>query len=110
MQAATLTQDKPTMMLNLSDQKCPEYFLRHLVIHEFGHALGLEHEHQRSDFWEVVKNFIDMEKMKDDHRFDIYRSSERGRATFGRDYLVTREKAECFAASDYDSKSIMHYW
>ncbi len=37
-----------------------------LVIHEFGHALGLEHEHQRSDFWEVLGEYIDDEKMKED--------------------------------------------
>ena len=109
MQASSAAPDKPTMTLNLSDKTYPEYFLRHLVIHEFGHALGLEHEHQRSDFWDTVKDFIDMDRMKSDHRFTHYQSTPKGNATFGRDYLVTKEKGDC-CASEYDSKSIMHYW
>ena len=90
MLATTTVQDKPTMTLNLSDQTCPEYFLKHLVIHEFGHALGLEHEDEQSDFWDVVKRFIDIENMKYDHYID---------------FLLANEKA---AAYEYDSESIMH--
>ena len=38
--------------------------MKYIVIHEFGHALGLGHEHQRSDFWELTKPYIDVTKMK----------------------------------------------
>ncbi len=47
---------KPTMMLDLDRS-----FKRYLVIHQFGHALGLEHEHQRTDFWDGIKKHIDTE-------------------------------------------------
>ena len=107
MQAAATTHDKPTMTLNLSDQKCPEKFLRHLVIHEFGHALGLEHEHQRSDFWEVIERFMDLKRMKDDPRFG--KSKKEKEAYFGRGYLEIPHKGDRLE-SPYDPDSIMHYW
>ena len=109
MQAADIAHDKPTMTLNLSDQKFPEYFLRHLVIHEFGHALGLEHEHQRSDFWETIERFMDLEKMKDDHRFEYLKTKKAKEAYFGKDYLKASQEGVCWA-SEYDPDSIMHYW
>ena len=109
MQAASVSQDKPTMTLNLSDQTYPEYFLRHLVIHEFGHALGLEHEHQRSDFWDVIEPYMDLERMKDDHRFEYLKSKNEKEAFFGRDYLKVSQGGVCYA-SEYDPHSIMHYW
>ncbi len=68
-----------------------------LILHEFGHALGLEHEHQRSDFWEVLQNLLAYKLKKlpdacDEHlRFPF----EEG---------VTRFQTE------YDPNSIMHYW
>ena len=99
---------EPTLTLNLSQKDAPEHFLRYLVIHEFGHVLGLEHEHQRSDFWDTVEEFIDREKMESDKRFEQYQSKE-GKATFGRDWLVTKEKGDSLS-SDYDPYSIMHYW
>ena len=44
---------KPTMVLNLFKMEKQEQ--KSMVIHEFGHALGLDHEHQRSDFWDVLE-------------------------------------------------------
>ena len=38
---------KPQLILNLKDSK--EEYRQHTVVHEFGHILGLKHEHQRSD-------------------------------------------------------------
>ena len=45
---------EPTMVLGLI--KGYDDYNQHIVIHEFGHALGLEHEHQRSLFWGQCKN------------------------------------------------------
>lgn len=97
---------KPTMVLNL--KRLPQDFQRYLVIHEFGHALGLEHEHQRSDFWEVVEKFVDVEKMGNDERTGDY-SSKKGKAAFGKDWLKKKEPGEV-SMSEYDADSIMHYW
>ena len=47
-QAECCGQDEPTMWLNLSSGS--DDYKEHIIIHEFGHALGLGHEHQRSDF------------------------------------------------------------
>ena len=107
MQAAATPQDKPTMTLNLSDQNCPENVLRHLVIHEFGHALGLEHEHQHSDFWEVIERFIDLKRIGDNHHFG--KSKNEKTVPFRRGYLEDSLK-EDYYASEYDQDSIMHYW
>lgn len=97
-------KDKPTMVLNLYNARQPTQ--RSLVIHEFGHALGLEHEHQRSDFWKILGKkdkdgeyrFIDMKEMEDtvgkDHFHKFTEVSRLGRAQ----------------RSSYDSQSIMHYW
>ena len=69
------------------------------VIHEFGHALGLEHEHQRSDFCEVASKFIDIDKMKADDRLK--------KVDFPKDMEVLPNAGQC---SKYDPKSVMHYW
>ncbi len=57
---------KPTMTLSLKglDPNMQKF----LVMHEFGHALGLIHEHQRSDFWEVADSLLDVRKMRNDPR------------------------------------------
>ena len=72
-------------------------YKEHLVVHEFGHALGLGHEHQWSDFWECVKPYIDEKKLKKavGNRLDDWME----------DFDLDTE-----AATDYDSKSVMHYW
>ena len=75
-------------------------FQRFLVIHEFGHVLGLEHEHQRSDFWKVASKYINESAMKADPRMK--------KVNFSVDILkYTKPEGHC---SEYDPDSIMHYW
>ena len=116
---------KPTMVLNLIDPvQCPSASARRsLVIHEFGHALGLCHEHQRHDFWKTVEPFMDTERMMDDER--VKRPvSEYGKQTIGTDWFKQKDSLlnkflGLFISSshedlrveelEYDPTSIMHY-
>jgi len=94
--AALVDPDKPTMTLGL--EKGNTDYNKHTTIHEFGHALGLEHEHQRSMFWEIAKKFIDIGAMK----------KKLSDIVMQRDYLQVKQ---CGTGSrDYDPDSIMHYW
>ena len=103
MEAERIRSPEPTMMLNLKGHK-PE-LQRSLVIHEFGHALGLEHEHQNSDFCKTLESYIDFEKMKHDRR--LLRSTSE---TFDEDWIEKCKKSIERKKSEYDAKSIMRYW
>ncbi len=73
-----------------------------LVMHEFGHALGLFHEHQRSDFWKVANSLLDVRKMKNDPRMKNVK--------FDRDILEKQPQDAMVMTPEYDQDSIMHYW
>lgn len=79
--------------LRYPDKKYQE----HLIVHEFGHVLGLGHEHQRSDFWSWLKDHVDENKMKKDlgGRFSDWERKD--------DQMDG-------GATPYDSGSVMHYW
>ena len=109
--AEMVKRDKPTMVLNLKDYH--PVLQQSLVIHEFGHALGLEHEHRRSDFWEILGVHIDTEKMMSDPLVNPPESGEE-KVAFARDW-GKKIRAQITAAnkpksSEYDPESIMHYW
>lgn len=72
-------------------------YQEHLIVHEFGHVLGLGHEHQRSDFWSWIKEYIDENKMKQDlgGKFPDWQR---------------RDDQMDGGATPYDSDSAMHYW
>ena len=112
MEAERIRSPEPTMVLNLKGHTTP--FQRSLVIHEFGHALGLEHEHQRSDFWEVIEPYIDTDRMKDDPR--LLKSIDKptkGKAAFQDDWFEKcreRNERRRVSKTEYDPESIMHYW
>ena len=75
-------------------------YKQYVVVHEFGHALGLGHEHQRCDFWKRTEPYIDKNKMMTDlgvteRFFDC---------NWGKD-----ESSRTSSNTKYDPKSVMHY-
>lgn len=83
------------ILLDLSDED--KVYCRHLIVHEFGHALGLEHEHQRSTFWRLIKDFINLDKMIEelgDRSPDFW----------------DKEHVDDGGSTEYDPESVMHYW
>ncbi len=66
------------------------------VLHEFGHALGLEHEHQRSDFWNLLEDLLSP-------------TSVSKKWLKENEYLSFKDGAKR-VSTKYDPCSIMHYW
>ena len=95
--AQDIRPNEPTMYLNLKIGG--DDFKMFLVVHEFGHALGLEHEHQRGDFWKLIEPYVDEARMKNDlgTAYDRYIADSK--------FHVEGRKT-----SKYDPKSVMHYW
>ena len=85
------------MWLNLSQGG--DAYKKHLVVHEFGHALGLDHEHQRKDLWKLIKPYVNQSAMKNDLKgaYKTYTADPKFKAS---DRRTTK----------YDPSSVMHYW
>ena len=90
--------DEPTMKLGL--KRGDQIYNQHIVIHEFGHALGLQHEHQRSCFLTTAKKYLDEHKIK--------KSQNISEKIFRRDWWDSLEEID--SESSYDEDSVMHYW
>ena len=52
------------MWLDLHTGGVGDDYKKYIVIHEFGHTLGLGHEHQRSDFWNLIKPYVNITRLK----------------------------------------------
>ena len=90
-------EENATMFLNLSGN---DRHKEHLVMHEFGHALGLGHEHQRAVFWDNIGKFFKKDVVE--KFFNSFTSFQTDGASLGNTPGIRSEK--------YDPHSIMHYW
>ena len=96
--AQTVNHDKPTLVLKLNDMDY--YNIRATIVHEFGHVLGLGHEHQHPEYWRNIKKFLSISNMKadlniEDEFFDYQWTNN----NLNQDALT----------SEYDEDSVMHY-
>ena len=110
MDATRIKLEKPTMELDL--RGFPSELQESLVIHQFGHALGLEHEHQRSDFWDVMEKHVDIDKMKMDPDLNPSQSTPGSDGVMQSWFRKKPDKhgtQSVNSLSEYDPDSIMHY-
>jgi hypothetical protein len=94
--ARSVDKDNPTMHLN---RNADSREFRSVVLHEFGHALGLEHEHQNPE------NTIDWNK---DAVYEAY-SSEDFPDEQVYEQILKLPTGSHLLVTSYDAKSVMHY-
>lgn len=88
------------MVLNLSgydddDRK------KYIILHEFGHALGLCHQHQHPDYLDAMKFFLEKDSIC--KKYYGIKTLQNYDDQFG---PLSRYK---LADGEYDKDSIMHY-
>lgn len=96
-------EDRPTTLFAISG--FPEYKIQYTLLHEFGHILGLYHEHQHPEYLEVMKEFLDEGKCYNLWKASLPVTADKSLGTFRRNCSSVRT-VEGFP---YDKKSIMHY-
>ena len=95
------------MVLNLRHMTTAEQ--KSMVLHDFGHALGMEHEHERSDFRDVLKK-------KDENGVFVFiiglSEMRNGNQLLASELMFRNELNAPLGRiiSEYDSNSITHYW
>jgi hypothetical protein len=109
-EALNISKSQPTMNLGWLDTQENYDFPQAagtgaVILHEFGHLLGMIHEHSRSDVpFKWNKNKVNNTIQKDDNW---------SKEEINQQIFVPIEKGSGenqFNGSQYDPKSIMHYW
>jgi serralysin len=96
---AKIAQNKATMNLQLSDH-VSEKELRRVVLHEFGHAIGMQHEHQHPEGmipWNEAKVLA------------YYKQTQNWDAKETHFQVLDRNSSTNYASSGFDKTSIMMY-
>jgi hypothetical protein len=97
-----IAQDKPSMVFGWINENEPEISIKQVVLHEFGHALGLIHEHQNP----TANIPWDKEKVYDYYYKTQSPPWERQKVD---DNIFARYDATTTNYTQYDRFSIMHY-
>ena len=85
--------DVHNVILDLGDSTSDD-FKKHCVIHQFGHILGLGHEHQYSIFWKCVRPYFDFAKLS---------------LNVSKRCIYDDVSSDYGPMTEYDHDSIMHY-
>ena len=97
--AKRVPQTQQTMNYEGFDDNLPDYMLKRTVLHEFGHALGLLHEH---------KSPLSKIKWHKDRTYAYYLQTQ-GWSPQQVDDQVMNRYTVTMTNSEYDPQSIMHY-
>ena len=100
-------EENATMHLNLS--YAGDRYNEHLVMHEFGHALGLGHEHQRVFFWNNIGKFFRKDVVEKEYGQAYKDVVEKEFQAYYRSNIASYED-QTGEKSEYDPDSIMHYY
>ena len=95
-----LSQDRPSMNFGWFTDRTPDYEVKRTVLHEFGHALGLLHEHQNPTGgipWD------------EDAVYQHYASTQGWDRNTTYTNVMARAGHDKTQYSHYDRASIMHY-
>lgn len=98
--AKAIAANDPTLHIDITEQHGEDYW-RAIILHEFGHALGLEHEHQHPDCnidWNTPSVYRECKEKQGWSQQDTYHNIFKRRKRIGK-----------MASVPYDQKSIMHY-
>lgn len=86
--------------INLGNLSDDIIFRKTTILHEFGHMLGLGHEHQRQDRPHSIN---------DSSLISACQITQKQSKQWCRKNLNNKDYGEVFIESEYDSMSIMHY-
>jgi len=99
-QALQVGQNEATMNFGWLNDQTPEYEFRRTILHEFGHALGLLHEHQNPTGgipWDEAAVY------------SHYRQTQGWDAQTTYANVIQKASRNATQFSAYDPRSIMHY-